>query len=53
MVFYVHADGRKEFKGCVLLYYTWPDGDDWLPIEARTVEGWFVITGPCVLVCPD
>lgn len=31
MVFYVHADGRKEFKGCVLLYYTWPDGDDWLP----------------------
>lgn len=58
MVFFVDPQGVQHFMGCALLYYSWPDDPEWLPIETRTVEGWFVIgvpgpTGIHVLVCPD
>lgn len=41
------------FVGCCLIGYPWPDNPIWLPIEARTIEGWFIIQDNTVLVCPD
>lgn len=57
MVFFVPVEGAVTFLGCLLPGYAWPDDGDWAPMEARTVEGWFVIDtvpdGKHVLVCPD
>jgi hypothetical protein len=57
MVFFLDLAQKAHFLGHALPNFGWPEGEEWLPIEVRTAEGWFPIGsstfGAYVLVGPD